>query len=845
VQGAALTGADALAFSLVSTCGTTLAANASCSVEVAFVPATAGAKSAGLEIRTNAPEVAVVALSGIGTAPRVVLGASELLLEARLPGLVSPSQTLSIENAGSATLNIREIAIEGPDAAAFVKSGECGSPLAPGSSCAVEITFHPTAGGIRSAILSIRSDAQEVPTVALGGRVTSSAVAEQLKTILVSQSAIAPYREVSTTLVTDVSASAATLGVGAHSEFPADANFIALLSDGTNDEYVLVTAGMGTSTWTIIRAYNGSSAYAFSAASTTVIWVPLATRKSSVINADPLSLIAATFTSSVGGASNGTLTAPVPNGFHTLLFSNGETRNATVQRGASITWSPALAAGMITSATTDIVLSPEGANTSNPVQLLTQRFDLGAPVYVSQRQRLARRGAVLTTDLPVSGASIMAVDTTADFPRTGNFMINTSQEDLLVSVANATTLNIIARGQNGTTPTALTDSASTFFQIMQADFLGSGGTQAFYVAGSLNSGKRFLGVAPSVGALREYMPKQPLSIHFTLDGSYFEVLASGNVAMLVIVDGVILHSPDYMVEATYGGRYWHKFDFGSRKRRNIALVANAYPMAIAHAATDSLLPWNRSRDPIWSHDGDSFGQTEGYRFSSSPNGGGMGLFLEAMLTLGLSQFDYAGVVGGTGYSQEGAPELPLYPRPKYSGAHRVAAIAAGPPPTIFVGGLGHNDNTIGREQFAADALTYWRTLRMAWPDTVFVATQYYFPAAGPSAPEAFIANPLSTPNDPLILAALRAVGGPWVYINSNQGTWRNSRGASGIVGVSGQPFLTGTGYGAAPGYAGTHGTGVGNGDLMIRNDGVHPSNLGARHLGDLTATAIKAGVLAL
>jgi lysophospholipase L1-like esterase len=49
----------------------------------------------------------------------------------------------------------------------------------------------------------------------------------------------------------------------------------------------------------------------------------------------------------------------------------------------------------------------------------------------------------------------------------------------------------------------------------------------------------------------------------------------------------------------------------------------------------------------------------------------------------------------------------------------------------------------------------------------------------------------------------------------------------------------------APGYAGTTGTNDGNADIMFSDDDVHPSNLGSRFLGNIIASAIKTGVLAL
>jgi hypothetical protein len=533
----------------------------------------------------------------------------------------------------------------------------------------------------------------------------------------------------------------------------------------------------------------------------------------------------------------------VPNSVYPWLFADGEQRTVAVRNGVSATWTPALASGAIRSASSDLTLSPPGTTSNSPPDILTQRFDLKAPVYITEQQRLANRGAILTADVSLSAATL-SVDSTDSFPQAGNFMISTGTEDMLVNVANATTLNIVARAQDGTAARAVSGTDATLYQLLQVDFQ-NGGSQAFYVAGALNSGIHYLGMAATVGALKEYLPEQPLCLNFTFDGSYFEMLTSGNLAMFVIADGVVMNAPNSLVEQPYGGIYWHKFDFGSRKTRHLTLFLSAYPMAIAYPATDSMAPWDRAEDVIMSFDGDSFGQTEGYSWQNTPDGGGLGFSLEMMLALGISEFDYMSPVGGTGYSQQGSADPPAFPRPKYSGAHRVAAITAGPAPTLFVCALGHNDNGIARPQFAADTLSYWKALRAAWPQTVFVAVQYFFPAAGPAAPLAFQPNPLSTPNDTYILAALKAIGGPWVVVDTNQGTWQNSSGASGSFGSAGQPLLTGTGYGGAPGYAGGHSTGVGNGDLMIRDDGVHPSNLGARYLGQMTAAAIAAGVLSL
>ena len=187
-----------------------------------------------------------------------------------------------------------------------------------------------------------------------------------------------------------------------------------------------------------------------------------------------------------------------------------------------------------------------------------------------------------------------------------------------------------------------------------------------------------------------------------------------------------------------------------------------------------------------------------------------------------------------------------FPHPKFNALNRIAATTSSLETTIFFAGNGHNDCNLGKPtDVAANIHAYFAAIRAAWPSTVIIAAEYYQQGAGSTSPAAFqpYANMLA--QEPAILAGLESAGGPWVYINTMEGTWQNSNGASGVFNTLGVPLITGTGYGGAPGYAGGHSTGVGNADLMIRDDGVHPSNIGAHYLGDATATAIIAGVLAL
>jgi hypothetical protein len=81
-------------------------------------------------------------------------------------GTTSVPQAVTLSNTGSATLAIWSIGAAGD----FAQSNTCGTSLAAGASCAVSVTFTPTAAGARTGSLSIANNAATSPqAVALTG----------------------------------------------------------------------------------------------------------------------------------------------------------------------------------------------------------------------------------------------------------------------------------------------------------------------------------------------------------------------------------------------------------------------------------------------------------------------------------------------------------------------------------------------------------------------------------------------------------------------------------------------------------------------------------------------------
>jgi len=95
---------------------------------------------------------------------------SSLTLASEPPGTPSPSQTVTLNSTGTATLAISGITITGTNMGDFSQTNTCGASVASGGSCPITVTFTPAAAGSRSATLTITDNASNSPqTVSLSG----------------------------------------------------------------------------------------------------------------------------------------------------------------------------------------------------------------------------------------------------------------------------------------------------------------------------------------------------------------------------------------------------------------------------------------------------------------------------------------------------------------------------------------------------------------------------------------------------------------------------------------------------------------------------------------------------
>lgn len=140
--------------------GVTLAVGATCSIDVKFAPAAAGANAATVEVSGPAQPLAVE-LSGRGLpAAGLVPDVSDVDFGEVPVGEPSKTRRVTLTNEATAAANVTDIVIQGPSAAEVtVAATDCtGAALAPGASCTVDLRLAPAGIGTRSAALTALAD---------------------------------------------------------------------------------------------------------------------------------------------------------------------------------------------------------------------------------------------------------------------------------------------------------------------------------------------------------------------------------------------------------------------------------------------------------------------------------------------------------------------------------------------------------------------------------------------------------------------------------------------------------------------------------------------------------------
>ena len=176
ISSIAITGTNAANFSQTNNCGTTLAGNSSCSIQVTFTAPSGGSFSANLVATDNSassPQSIPLTGSAVAPTPAALLTPSSLTFGNQSVQSTSSPWVETLTNNGSGTLHITSITIGGTNPSAFaIQSQTCSGTLASNSSCTISITFSPVAATGYSATLNVADDAtgspQSIPLTGTG-----------------------------------------------------------------------------------------------------------------------------------------------------------------------------------------------------------------------------------------------------------------------------------------------------------------------------------------------------------------------------------------------------------------------------------------------------------------------------------------------------------------------------------------------------------------------------------------------------------------------------------------------------------------------------------------------------
>jgi hypothetical protein len=145
---------------------TVLAPNATCAISVTFAPKATGLRQASLMASDNAPgSPQSVPLSGTGVAPQpaVTLMPGSLTFPTTNQGSTSASQSVTVTNSGSATLQVSSVLLSGANPGDFSMMNGCSGAIAVNVACTISVSFAPQAAGQRLASIVITDDAPDSP----------------------------------------------------------------------------------------------------------------------------------------------------------------------------------------------------------------------------------------------------------------------------------------------------------------------------------------------------------------------------------------------------------------------------------------------------------------------------------------------------------------------------------------------------------------------------------------------------------------------------------------------------------------------------------------------------------
>ncbi|PYV29263.1 MAG: hypothetical protein DMG22_23445, partial [Acidobacteria bacterium] len=162
-----ITGTNADQFLQSNNCGGSVAAGSTCTINATFNPNATGSMTAAVTFQDNASNSPqTVPLAGTGFSSQVNLSPVTVPFSSQQVGTTSASQTLTLSNPTGAAVTISSIAITGANPSDFGQTNNCGTSIAVGANCTINVTFTPSVASSESATLQVSDSATNSPQTA-------------------------------------------------------------------------------------------------------------------------------------------------------------------------------------------------------------------------------------------------------------------------------------------------------------------------------------------------------------------------------------------------------------------------------------------------------------------------------------------------------------------------------------------------------------------------------------------------------------------------------------------------------------------------------------------------------
>ena len=158
-------------FSQTNNCGSSVAVGATCTINVVFNPASVGSATATLSVNAGSGAgTQTVALSGTGITATYTALPTSLAFGNEITNVASAPKSVTVTNTGSVALPITSITLSTTGSQPFSQTNNCGSSVAVGANCTINVVFNPASVGSAAATLSVNAGSGAgTQTVALSG----------------------------------------------------------------------------------------------------------------------------------------------------------------------------------------------------------------------------------------------------------------------------------------------------------------------------------------------------------------------------------------------------------------------------------------------------------------------------------------------------------------------------------------------------------------------------------------------------------------------------------------------------------------------------------------------------